>query len=258
MPYSYTSILLPYNFTTLPNNPISPASELYSITYRFFTSSTQIPNIDYGSENDYYGSGSNYETYFTALTSEQQYAVNTILKNGGAASNYSTYFGDVSKIEFSTDTNAAIALGGSIINESGIFQDTTVGGATIGYVSFLNSEGKYGDIWFNSGFSAWEDSSSWTNTSTGTDAFRIILHELAHSLGLAHPSDGDMNNVKYTIMSNAHHSDVSGSGGIPTGLQLYDIAAVQSIYGRNYDTRSDNTAYGSGNGFSSSASTAFV
>jgi serralysin len=99
---------------------------------------------------------------------------------------------------------------------------------------------------------------SWNNTSLrpGGNAFLILLHELGHGLGLAHPhetgnsfpgvtsefdsyGDFDLNQGIFTTMSYNDgyaskfrtHSDVT-YGGQKTPMAL-DIAAIQLIYGKN-------------------------
>lgn len=116
--------------------------------------------------------------------------------------------------------------------------------------------------------------------AVGKEGALTILHELSHALGLIHanedPGDtsvanagfsGDFATQKYTIMgynTTFHASDLSSSV-FATGLQLYDIAALQSIYGRNYSERSeDGTVYTGGTvsgvvqAFGASKSDAFI
>ncbi len=89
-----------------------------------------------------------------------------------------------------------------------------------------------------------------------------IIHELGHALGLDHPFDdgnstaphlpADEDNLQYTVMSyNPHpgmHYDFSTANNYHYSLQLYDIAALQEIYGRDYNTRKDATIYDLGHG----------
>jgi Ca2+-binding RTX toxin-like protein len=97
----------------------------------------------------------------------------------------------------------------------------------------------------------------------GQQGAEAILHELCHALGLIHANadglnagyTGEFATEKYSIMAVQtatqfmNHPDMSGPSTDPsnpthwvfaTGLQLYDIAAIQSIYGRNYETRGDD------------------
>lgn len=88
--------------------------------------------------------------------------------------------------------------------------------------------------------------------------FVVFLHEIGHALGLTHPGayngevgDPDAVSVypedtrQYSLMS--YRADVEGlrqgDGGPSTPL-LHDIAAIQSIYGKNQVTRRGDTTYG--------------
>ncbi|MCD4669351.1 MAG: M10 family metallopeptidase C-terminal domain-containing protein, partial [Actinomycetia bacterium] len=67
-------------------------------------------------------------------------------------------------------------------------------------------------------------------------------------MGLQHPTvAGAIDDQKYTMMSYQPMEGMTSADGsitiYPSGLQLHDIAAVQSIYGRNYATRADDTTY---------------
>ncbi len=84
------------------------------------------------------------------------------------------------------------------------------------------------------------------NFDEGELGRHVLLHELAHSLGLDDYSTDDatsyLNNMKYSVMSY-----VDFNGLYATDLQLLDIAALQNLYGRNYDMRATETAYGKDN-----------
>jgi Ca2+-binding RTX toxin-like protein len=137
-----------------------------------------------------------------------------------------------------------------------------------------------GDVWLSDSTS---DTTSLMQSqlAPGQQGALIILHELAHAIGgLQHPSDAGIteDNQQYTIMSdipsgwyvgtdtflhagtNALYYD-SDTPLYAYGLQLLDIAAIQSAYqSRNYSERSDNTLYdlGNGLGWSTDTSKAFI
>lgn len=99
----------------------------------------------------------------------------------------------------------------------------------------------------------------------GDSNSRKLMHELLHAIGLDHPGpyNGDSANYEsqalffqdshqYTVMS---YWDAANSGAqhVSNGLQwtstplLYDVAALQSLYGANMTTRTGHTVYGFNN-----------
>lgn len=102
--------------------------------------------------------------------------------------------------------------------------------------------------------------------------FRIILHEIGHTLGLneAYPASYNnwsslLDNSLYTVMAKGFADGIGVAGNPldnPTNLMLpnetpmaWDILAVQYLYGVNTSTNTDNTTYGTSGNYVWSGST---
>ncbi len=95
-----------------------------------------------------------------------------------------------------------------------------------------------GDVWFNI-------NDNLTNSmDAGELGYFVTLHELGHSLGLIHSFDagltGNENTEQFTVMA----YNTSPWGNIfAESYMLYDISAIQAIYGANTAFNSDDTTY---------------
>ena len=105
-----------------------------------------------------------------------------------------------------------------------------------------------GDVWFGRG-------SNLTTPTKGTYAFLTLIHETGHALGLDHAHQGVVvpvgrDSMEYTVMSYRSFvgaSPTAGYGnenfGFAQSLMMYDIAAIQHLYGADFTTNASNTVY---------------
>ncbi|UPY37247.1 M10 family metallopeptidase C-terminal domain-containing protein [Sediminicoccus sp. KRV36] len=92
----------------------------------------------------------------------------------------------------------------------------------------------------------------------GTSGFETLIHEIGHALGLKHPGSynagggitegpylpASLDNTLYSIMSyNQGRSADSQAPQRAVTPMLFDVLAIQYVYGANYSTRSGNTLY---------------
>jgi len=216
-------------------NNDDPVGTAVEITYGFMSSA---PSYGYG------GGG----TGFSVFDADQR----------TAAANVLGFYAEISKITFTAGPDGEGQQIGFGNNEQG-------GGASgYGFFPELLSDpdgGLGGDVWINS------DDESTLDLAAGEHGLATLIHEIGHALGLEHPGnyaggqaphlDAAVDTTQYSAMSYNMHSrslwrEVTDTGGgfsinwysiEPSTPMLYDIAAIQYLYGANMTTRSGNTVY---------------
>jgi serralysin len=118
-----------------------------------------------------------------------------------------------------------------------------------GWAYLPNTAAEGGDAWFNGSIGLY------TSPAKSNYAYFAFMHEIGHSLGLDHPHEGnvmpgDRDSMEYTVMSYRSYVGASTTAGLTNETwgyaqspMLYDIAALQHLYGANYATNSASTVY---------------
>ncbi len=121
-----------------------------------------------------------------------------------------------------------------------------------------------GTVWMNPGYGANSGTNNLVTPSVGQWGFMTYLHETGHALGLDHAGDYNggsptyatnaaymQDSQQYTLMSYFTASNTGADWIASDGRMyfaqtpmLYDIAAIQAIYGADTTTRATNTVYG--------------
>jgi len=121
-------------------------------------------------------------------------------------------------------------------------------GDGVGGVGFYPGAAEGGDIWISNRYP------EYAAPVVGDYTFSIFVHEVGHALGLKHPGDYDAisgggtppflppaeDDAEHTVMS--YHKDTT-SDDEPRTPVLYDIAAIQHLYGANTQTNAGDTVY---------------
>ena len=188
-----------------------------NLTYSFPTSSAAYNSPYYQNEP-----GS-----ISALNATQQDAAEAAFANYAAVAN----------VTFTELT------GGNVANATLRLAMSDAPGTAWAY--FPNTIDEGGDAWFNK--------DDYNTPIKGNYAYATFIHEIGHSLGLDHPHQNgmpyDRDSMEYSVMTYRSYIGAATTGytnetwGYAQSLMMYDIAAVQQMYGANFSTNNGNTTY---------------
>jgi hypothetical protein len=155
------------------------------------------------------------------------------------------------------------------ISDANIVFGENIQKSSAGYANPPNQSGLHQQYLFLAKNADTNDSTKNNGFATGTYGWQTLIHEIAHTMGLKHPFNGNAggggspapylptstNNHRYSVMSytsatdskaltttlNGKNISISPSQISPSTFMSYDIAALQYLYGANTSTTSTDS-----------------
>lgn len=232
------------------------------------TSTVSQINFNFSATSSYYPAGYNdgltnpinMATFEVATASVQATVRKVLLGTSGIPSQ----FGSVANVTFAEVASTAPQN----FNGATTGADLTVGMADLtgGGRAFQPGTGRRaGDVWFDGNPT---NPNRFENILKGDNDWRVVIHEIGHAMGLRHPHEAEVGDLSQTVIPAAQDSmefsvmtyrmypnatdlgDTTYPQSVETygyaqSLMMYDIAALQAMYGANFGAaaKNGNTAY---------------